>query len=86
MRATTVRVADTTLARLDDLAKATGRSRSFVIQEALDRYLEHESWFVAEVQAGLREAEAGDFASESELAAFKARWSLTDDAGPDDAG
>jgi predicted transcriptional regulator len=47
-----------------------------VIQEALNRYLEHEAWFVSEVQAGLREAEAGEFATEDDLAAFRARWGM----------
>ncbi len=78
MRATTIRVDDEILSRLDGLAQSAGRSRSYLIQEALARYLEYETWFAAEVTAGLAEAEAGDFATEAEEAAFRARWGLTD--------
>lgn len=78
MRAATIRLDDTVLARLDGLAQSSGRSRSHVIQEALARYREYETWFAAEVQAGLAEADAGDFATGDEEAAFRARWGLRD--------
>lgn len=45
--------------RLDVLAKATNRSRSFLTNEAVLRYLSEEEDFIRDVKAGLAEAEAG---------------------------
>ena len=46
-------------ARLDKLAVASGRSESFLTNEALLRYLADEEEFVADIAAGLAEANAG---------------------------
>lgn len=56
------------------LAEATSRSRSWLAADALGRYLELEEWQMAETQAGLREADAGDFASDAEVQAVFSRW------------
>jgi predicted transcriptional regulator len=42
MKATTVRINDDMLWRIDGLAAALHRSRSWVINQALDRFLDHE--------------------------------------------
>jgi predicted transcriptional regulator len=54
-------------ARFEALAKATGRNRNALAQEAIRRFIEVEQWQIDEIQAGLREAEAGTFASEEEM-------------------
>lgn len=46
-------------ARLDRLASITRRSKSFHSNAAVESYLEAEEDFVASVQAGLSEADAG---------------------------
>jgi predicted transcriptional regulator len=48
------------LKRVDGMARAVNRPRSWVINKALTHYLEYEKWFVHEVRKGLKEAEAGD--------------------------
>jgi predicted transcriptional regulator len=48
-----------TLKRLDGLANAMSRSRAWVINQAVERYLDYEEWFVGEVKRALREAESG---------------------------
>ena len=65
----TIRVSPDTKDQLDKLAQATKRSKSFLAAEALERYLEVEAWQVAEIRKALQEADAGDFASEEDLAA-----------------
>jgi len=55
----TVRIDSRTLKRLDGLARKRSRSRTSVITEAVERYLEYEEWFASEVRKGLKEAERG---------------------------
>ena len=35
------------------------RSRAWVINQAVERYIDYEEWFVAEVKEGLKEVRAG---------------------------
>lgn len=79
MKVTTVRLDEDALSRVDDLAKAIKRPRNWVIQQAVERYLDYEQWFVEEVQAGLREVEAGKLATDEKVAARFRKWSI--DAG-----
>ena len=53
----TVRIDRRTLKRFDGIARKRSRSRTSVITEAVERYLEYEEWFANEVRNGLREAE-----------------------------
>jgi predicted transcriptional regulator len=46
-------------ARLDELSAATGRSRNHHLVEAVRRYLAEESWQIAQIQAGIVDADAG---------------------------
>jgi len=50
--------------RLDKLAEATERSRSWLTQDAVRTYLELQDWQVSEIEGGVREADAGEFASD----------------------
>ncbi|MEZ5608129.1 MAG: hypothetical protein R3E52_13665 [Burkholderiaceae bacterium] len=59
--------------QLEDLAQATARTKSFVTLEALSSYLAAQSWQVQDIQAGLEEADRGDFASDAEVNAVFAR-------------
>ncbi|MCM0044005.1 MAG: ribbon-helix-helix protein, CopG family [Burkholderiaceae bacterium] len=65
----TIRISPDTKDQLDKLAQATKRSKSFLAAEAIDRYLEVEAWQVEEIRTALQEADAGDFASDEDLAA-----------------
>lgn len=56
------------------LAKATGRSKSFLAVDALREYLAREAWQIEEIQKALNEAHAGDFASAEEVAAIASKW------------
>ena len=55
--------------RLDKLAAATARNKSVVAADAIRAYLDLYEWQVNEIRAGLREADAGDFASHAEVKA-----------------
>jgi len=45
--------------RLADLAAVTRRSKSFLANEAIERYLAEEEAFVASVKRGIADADAG---------------------------
>lgn len=74
-----VRVEPEVKARLDALADATQRSRSFLAAEAIREYVEINEWQLREIQNGVAEADAGDFASDGELASLARKWRV--DAG-----
>lgn len=63
-------IADT----LASLAKATGRSKSFLAVDALREYLAREAWQIQEIQKALKEADAGDFATAAEVKAVADKW------------
>jgi len=61
---------------LASLAKATGRSKSYLALDALREYLAREAWQIGEIQQAIVEAEAGDFASTEELSATLKKWNV----------
>ncbi|GAB7027078.1 CopG family ribbon-helix-helix protein [Geotalea toluenoxydans] len=56
----TVRIKPTTKMRIDALAQATKRSKSYVVEEALEQYLEVNEWQVKGIEAALHEADSSD--------------------------
>lgn len=54
----TVRVNPETRHRLDKLARITRRSKSFVIEEALEQYLAVNEWQIKGIQDALSEVES----------------------------
>lgn len=53
--------------RLDTLAKAQRRSRSFVAAEAIREYVAVNEWQMEEIKKGLEEADRGNFASDEQV-------------------
>lgn len=74
MTAFTVRVPDETANRLDQLAEKLDRSRSYVAAQAIEDFVAREEWQLAEIEAGLAEAERGDFASDRDVAAVVGKY------------
>lgn len=72
----TIRLADEVRDRLDRLAESTQRSKSFLAAEAIREFVENNEWQIAEIRAALKEANAGDFASDKDLAAVARKWKV----------
>ena len=70
----TERVTEEVKDQLEALAGATGRSKSWIAFEAIKQYIELESWQIGEIKAAIKEANAGDFATETEVDAVKKKW------------
>ena len=67
----TVRVKPTTKNRLEVLANATKRSKSYVIEEALELYLDVNEWQIQGISQALTEADKpnADFVDHEEVLA-----------------
>jgi predicted transcriptional regulator len=72
----TIRLEDEVKDRLDHLAEATQRSKSFLAAEAIRVFVETNEWQIGEIKAALKEADAGDFASDKEVAALAKKWKV----------
>jgi predicted transcriptional regulator len=70
----TIRLEDEVKDRLDHLAQATQRSKSFLAAEAIRVFVETNEWQIGEIRAALKEADAGDFASDKDVAAVAKKW------------
>lgn len=67
---TSFRASKDKIERIDAIATSMGRSRNWLLNKALDDILEHQAWFVAEVQKGIEAADKGEFASRDEVTAI----------------
>ena len=67
MQEFTVSIAADMAEKLDKLAAKVGRSPSFLASTALEELVSRETWQVAEIEAGLAEANRGEFASDAEV-------------------
>lgn len=76
MKATTVRMEDNLLQRVDGIAKSLNRPRSWIINQALERFVNYEEWYVQEVKDGLAEVENGDIATAGEVADSFKKWGV----------
>lgn len=60
--------------QLEHIARRTGRDVNDLATEALRAYVEHDEWFVKEVEAGIREADKGEFLTHEEVGARLSRF------------
>lgn len=72
----TIRIEDEVKERLDRLAESTNRSRSYLAAEAIRAFVETNEWQVAEIRQAITEADAGDFASDKDVAALARKWKV----------
>ena len=55
----TIRTAKETVSEIDSLAAAQDRSRNYIINQAIQQYLETNGWQVERIKAGIADAAAG---------------------------
>ncbi len=60
--------------QLDQLSRATNRSRSFVAAEAIREYVTLNNWQIEETVKAASEADRGDFASEADVQRTLKKW------------
>lgn len=74
MAAFTVRLPDKTTEKLDQLAEKLDRSRAYVAAQAISEFVQREEWQLAEIAAGVEEADRGDFVGEEALASVIGKY------------
>jgi predicted transcriptional regulator len=70
----TIRISPELQDRLDAIAEAIDRPRSWVVNCALEAFVEAETWQIEEIKRGLAEADAGEFATDGEVDATFEKW------------
>ena len=68
-----------TLKKLDNLSKATQRSKSFLVAEAVQKYIDDQEWQIQAIEEGIKEADKGQFASDKEVRKFFSKWGISAD-------
>lgn len=72
-RTLNVRLPEDLYNQIEELARATARTKSYLTIDALSDYLQRESWQIRDIQEGIREADAGEFATEDQVEAVFAK-------------
>lgn len=72
----TIRLEGDVKDRLERLAESTQRSKSFLAAEAIREFVESNEWQIAEIRVALKEANAGEFASDDDVAALARKWKV----------
>ncbi len=70
----TVRMPESMKDQLEELARVTGRQRTYLALEAIRKYLEVEAWQIARIQEAIGRADSGEFATDEQVAAVRARF------------
>ena len=73
-RTINVRLPEALYNQIEELAKATARSKSFLTIDALTSYVQTESWQIRDIHEGIKEADAGDFATEQQVKAVFSKY------------
>jgi RHH-type rel operon transcriptional repressor/antitoxin RelB len=63
----TVRIQPEVRKALDGIAASLDRDRTYVVNQALEAYIDVHQWQIDHIRQGLREANAGKFATEAEV-------------------
>jgi predicted transcriptional regulator len=63
----TVRIDPEVKKRLEKMARATARTKSFLIADAIEEYLSVNEWQIEAIEEGVRRAEKGQFISHEEI-------------------
>ena len=71
----TIRLESELKQRLDQLAEATHRSKSYLAAEALRDFIEINEWQIQEITDAINEADNGEFASDEEVNRVISKWS-----------
>jgi predicted transcriptional regulator len=65
-----VRIDPKKVRKLDKLAEQQDRSRNYLVNQAIDQYLELLAWQDERIKEGIKAADAGRFASDAEMDAI----------------
>lgn len=73
------RIPEKAMQQLEELSKATKRSKSFLAAEAIENYLKEQAWQIKAIYEGIEEADNQNFASNKEVSEYHQKWGLSAD-------
>ncbi|NOX75956.1 MAG: ribbon-helix-helix protein, CopG family [Gammaproteobacteria bacterium] len=65
--------------RLEKIAKATQRSKSYLASQAVREFIELNEWQIQEIKEAIKEADASEFATDGEVQEISAKWGINGD-------
>ena len=65
------------LLRVDGVAKSQSRSRTWIINQAIERFIAYEEWYHHEVENGLTEVAQNKLASKEQVQTTFAKWGVS---------
>ena len=68
-----------TAKKLELLVKATARSKSFLVAEAIETYVEDQAWQIGAIKEGIKEADSGKFATDRDVSKTVKKRGVNDD-------
>jgi len=69
-----LRIDDEKIKQLDRLAEASKRYRTFIINEAIEAYLDVNKWQMEHIKAAIAQADRGDFAPAADVEKVLKKW------------
>ena len=69
-----VRLPEALYNKIEELAKATKRTKSFLAIDALTSYVQSESWQISDIHEGIKEAAVGEFATDQQVKAVFSKY------------
>ncbi|MEI8389815.1 MAG: ribbon-helix-helix protein, CopG family [bacterium] len=66
-----LRLPEETKTKLELLAEATDRNKSTLVLEAIDNYLDTQSWQISAIQEGIKQLDNGEYVAFDDV---KAKW------------
>lgn len=73
----TVRIDPHKQKQLDALAKQLDRSRNYLVNQAIDEFLDVYGWQIEQIETGLAEAQRGAFVSDDDMERMFDRYAET---------
>ena len=68
--------------KLAQLATATDRPRSWLLEQALDEYLSMQAWQIAHIEEGIADADAGRTVPHDQVRTWLKSWGDDDETDP----
>jgi predicted transcriptional regulator len=62
-----VRMPEALYKQIEELAKSTDRTKSFLAVDALTQYVKSESWQIQDIHKAIKEADAGELATDQQV-------------------
>lgn len=78
----TIRIDDKTKERLERLAAATARSKSYLVSSAINGFIEANEWQIQAIEKAVKSADKGRLVGHEEVVKWVESWGTTKELDP----